>query len=475
MSPQSFPQSGNQYHPLQTSLQSLEQRFLLKPKLLYLVLSMQYFALHSFRGIFAKEKFKIQESEFVFFIGVILLLAFFINLFVAAMNDRFNRPKWLIMGLSLCSLTTFYMFALGDAMPAGARKAYFWAVLFVYLAVNSPVMSVLDKITLEYLAKMPGTGAKTYGKQRLWGTMGFLLVTLVIEGFVKGRNSFMPVYNIQLLVSVAAIAMTALLVKQTGTGERRGGLVRGFSSLLSNFNYMFFILIILLNGVSRAGMTQFITMYFDRFINKKVGGTTGGPTTGFVGFFTAKPIFLCSFCGVVLEILIFLYSEQLTARLGMYWPLMLAQVAALARFVLYYNVDPSAPSLLAKCMGIELLKGVNFGLTHMVGVQLATSMCPVEVRATSQMLYQGAFVGVATCIAGVVFAFVFDVAQLKDPLADNAKKLGEYRRFFKVNSYITLFAVVLFVLKYGLYDNVLGLRREKNVDEAVPEGKNVAV
>lgn len=88
---------------------SLERKYIISPKISYFVLSFQFYILHQFRSLFAREEFKIEESQIGMIMGVIYFLTFFTNLGIAAINDRFNRPKLLLMSLIAFSIIPFQL------------------------------------------------------------------------------------------------------------------------------------------------------------------------------------------------------------------------------------------------------------------------------------------------------------------------------------------------------------------------------
>jgi len=157
------------------------------------------------------------------------------------------------------------------------------------------------------------------------------------------------------------------------------------------------------------------------------------------------------------EIVIFFFSESLISSFGLYWPLFFSQVAALVRFFAYYSLSPGNNHVFGLSFLFELLKGVNFGFTHMVGVQLASILCSSEVKATSQMVYNGTFVGLSSMVSGFLFGRVFRNITMDGKGVDDSVKDGIYHRFYIINIALTIAAIIAFVIKYGVVDKVLTL------------------
>lgn len=438
-----------------------ERKYILSPKVLYFVLSIQFYTLHQFRSLFAKIEFHLDEAKLGVFMGIIYFLTFFTNLGVAALNDVFNRPKMLLMILITCSAIAFQFFYIKYFVAMG--KITFLVVMFFYMAANTPIISILDRITLEYLTRIPGLGAKTYGRQRLFGTVGYLTANIFVEELIKSGDTydFRVLRYFQFISTAVSLTIAFLLIKKgTRPPSSNQSIRRGFFQLLTSFNYMFFIGIILFNGICRASMTTYLSLFQKNYllvksynIPKSIPAFLRYP----MQMFNRNPFFTFSAAGVSFEIIIFFFSESLTGTFGLYWPLMFAQIASLIRFCAYSMLKPTTPHVFGLSCMFEFLKGVNFGFTHMVGVQLASLLCSPDIKATSQMFYNGTFVGLASMVSGLLFERVFKKVSMDDKNISNAVKQSVYIRFYVINIMLTIAAIVAFVIKYGIVDKKLSM------------------
>lgn len=466
----------------------VNKKYLISSKVLYLVMSMQFYVLHQFRSLFAKEVFDIKDSEIGLTMGFIYFVTFFTNLAIAAFNDRFNRPKSLLIFLILSSALSFRLFYIEYFVKIG--KPTLIVVMFLYMMTNTPIMSILDKITLEYLSGIEGIGPRTYGRQRMFGTIGYLIMNLAVEILIKPKDPSAK-YNFGILkafhiVTTSISVITAFcLIKSNSNVNTAQGIRKGFMGLLKNFHYMFFITIILLNGICRASMTNYLSVFFKNYLILKPCNIESlpSPIKYPLSIFNKNPLFTCSSMGVFLEIIIFFFSEKITFFLGLYWPLLLSQVAALLRFIAYYYLRPVNSHTFAFSCLIELLKGLNFGFTHIVGVQLASILCPIEIKATSQMFYNGTFVGLASMLSGIIFSQIFKDVTMDSNKISSAEKDAVYSKFYITNIILTLVSIVAFLIKYGFIDGVLFSKKpsesaskktiEKNEDCISLEGKTL--
>ncbi|KAM0685345.1 hypothetical protein COBT_003446 [Conglomerata obtusa] len=453
---------------MRSSFSRLNQKFLFSPKLLYFFINLQFYTLHQFRGNFVTDHFKFSKATYGTLLGVILFVTFFTNILIATANDKFNKQRACLIGL-LCLSSVFFQLFYVDAYINLFREM-FWINFLLYLMFNTSIPPLLDKITLEYLNRTPGTSSRTYGKQRLWGTIGYLIANLLVEMSIsdktneskikdkKKKYNFSGLKYYQLITTTIAATLAFFLISPGNTVHRRNDILQSWKDLIKNKAYMFFILIILLNGITRASMTMYLTIYLTDIVKLK-GYSLPSNWPVFITYpinlFNGNPLATAAFFGVILELVILYNSQYITGRFGLYWPLLFAQVFQLLRFVLYFGLNQDSTHAFAFVCMFELMKGLNFGLTHICAVQIATLLCPVHLKTTSQMIYSGTFTGLASALAGFIFGMIFKKDNLEKKDINVADKLATFKLFYMFNIGINVLSVVLFVWKYGLVDRSL--------------------
>ncbi|TBT98734.1 MFS_1-like transporter [Hamiltosporidium magnivora] len=345
----------------------------------------------------------------------------------------------------------------------------------MYLILCNAIPPLLDRITLQYLHHM-NVGSKTYGRQRMWGTVGYVISNIITEKITKptsttdditseGKDSskdrnFDTLRPYHIITTILSSLGTFFLFKSINTEGQRStrDIESGWKDLLRNKAYMFFILIILLNGITRSAMTTYLTIYQSEILELK-GYSIPEHWPGFIrtiiNIFNENPLATSSFFGVILEITILYNSNYITTRFGLYWPLLFAQVSQFIRFFAYFCMSYKNPHAFAFSCSFELMKGLNFGFTHTSGVQLATIMCPPHLKSTSQMIYSGTFTGLSSIFAGLIFGQIFAKKKLQDKDVSMDYKVSTYQRFYLVNLIVSALSILLFVVKYGLRDRVL--------------------
>jgi len=313
-------------------------------------------------------------------------------------------------------------------------------------------MPLLDKVVIEYLEKIPNLGSKTYGKQRVWATFGFVLTNYIVEKMTQTKSgeldySQINVYNY--FAGTAALVAVMLFVQNASIRSQERSATSSVFSLLKNREYLYFIFIILLSGITRASMSTYLSLYYQEVLHFSDPEPTRG--NKIVDMFYRSKISTAAMFGNVLEVIIFFNSSSITSYLGLFWPILLSQFCQLARFLLYFALDPQSNYVFEKSCFIELLKGANYGLLQTAAVQMATKLCPVHLRSSSQVLYTGTFVALGTVLSGIIFSLLFssNTEQPEEVL------LKEYRSVFMCDSVLTIGIIGLFIFKYGILENLL--------------------
>lgn len=462
------------------SLKNLNRRYLVTPKLLYFFINLQHYTLHKFRPLFVQDMFEISKSELGRGLGILLSITFFTNIFVATMNDKFGKPKMFIIGLLSMSCIFFQLFYLDWYIRF--VPFMFWINFFAYLATNTTIPALLDKLILDYLNKIPNVGAKTYGKQRIWGTVGYSLCTFIIEGVLKKNKEDSEKYDYSnlkyysVITTGISIVLVTYFINSIGSKSKgsRQDIMAGCWELVGNGEYLFFILIIFLNGLTRAGMTIYLSVYTKYILRIKPYELPVSWPTWFrsgVGIFNNLPFSTISVFEAILEITILFHSEMITQKIGLFWPLLLAQVAQLVRFISYLLLSHESSHVFVFCCLFELLKGINFGLTHSSGVQLAARMCPPHLKATSQMIYTGIFTAIGSAAAGLLFGSVFKEEEMSGSDVTMEQKIRSFKMFFTYNTIIAGITILLFFYKYGIKDGILfNAHNEKKKMEQLNRG-----
>ena len=267
------------------------------------------------------------------------------------LNDRLGRPRAQLAVAAGGSIL---------AMLALSRPAVLIGLLplaGLYSLFNSTIVPICDATTLNIL----GSLRDRYGRQRIWGTIGFILTTW-ITGQLTGRFGLRSIFPIFAIVMLGLLATTRFLPRQRlrlSLGPQEG-LVR----MVTRPRWLFFSLSLLFLGLSISGMNNFLGISL-----KMAGGSD--QLVGIVWSLAA-----------LAEIPVLFFSTQLIHRLGLRWMLAVSFLVYAVRFALYAAM-PSPEWAIP----LSLLHGFTFAMYWVASVMYINQMAPEALKTTSLGLF----------------------------------------------------------------------------------------
>ncbi len=221
-----------------------------------------------------------------------------------------------------------------------------------------------------------------YGRVRLWGSVAFLVSSVVIGRWLE-RRGIAEAYSVHLMF----LALIALAAWGMPAGAGAGTLARGFSLAR----------LLCVPGLPRvlltAGLVQGSHAMFYGF--SSIHWKSIGIGEAVIGLLWAE--------GIVVEIAIFLGSAGIAARLSPVAMLAVGGVAASIRWLLM----PLAT--VAETLAVlQLLHGASFALTHLGAVGFVAVRVPQAEGANAMALYSmtamGVFLGIAVLVSGTLYS-----------------------------------------------------------------------
>lgn len=438
-------------------LRKFNNRWLIVPKLLYFCIAAAFYTFHQFRGQFITERIDgIDKQNLGNYISIPQTISFFTNLYFGALNDKSGKQRILLLCLFLASAGFFQTFFMVS------DKLAFMANFTCYFCLISATLPLLDKVMVDYIENIPGMGVKTFGRQRVFATLGYLAANYIIEDMITVDPNDKKVKDFSKLAyynwgSVAiACVLVALFVKNLPRRESSTNYFSSMKPLIFNFDYMYFIMIVLFCGISRAFMTNYLGLYCEKvlkFNDQENNLNLFWPLNLLVDAAYSHKQFTYTFFSVLLEVIVFFNSSYITDKLGLLWPIFLSQIFQLLRFMAYYSLSyKNENSFIFVCL-IELLKGANYSLIHTSSLQLANAFSPPHLRTSSQFIYNGTFVALGTVLSGVFFQRFFSKGSGKKE--DQGEVFDEFHRAFGANIIFSIIVLVCFIAKYAIFENLL--------------------
>lgn len=297
---------------------------------------------------------------------------------------------------------TLWVLQFGCGLTVVSFVGVFWASGFWWLSLVMGLMMMFWTAVLPQLEvitlKQTQTRNISYGSVRLWGSIGFIVLTVLTGQLLDYWGSEVPVY-----VSIGVLSLlfiSTLLISHT-ENQHPEKVVSGVHwRRVTQPVFLVFLLSATLLQVSFGAYYGFFALYL-----RDLGYS--GQTTG-----------LLIALGVLAEIVIFLLSARLISRFGVKWVLIVSVLlTALRWYLLGYHVEYLITIGLA-----QLLHAFSFGLTHAASVYFIHHYFESAFQSRGQAIYISVAFGVGGALGnwvsgniwqqgvGSVEAFAFSAA-----------------------------------------------------------------
>lgn len=164
------------------TLQAWDKQWLILPKFIYFTLNCAIYATHNYTAMYFYRMWKLEVYQF----GAVSSLSavqFVGALFWGQLADRTGRHKSILL---VCTVLYGFFFCLLELKPfessVGVRaKIIYSATMYgVSCFFVSSLFPLVDAQVFSILARDPNFTKETFGRQRLWGTLGHGLITLAV-------------------------------------------------------------------------------------------------------------------------------------------------------------------------------------------------------------------------------------------------------------------------------------------------------
>ncbi|MDM8543434.1 MFS transporter [Desulfococcaceae bacterium HSG9] len=289
----------------------------------------------------------------------------------AMLADRYQIRRPIYIFCLMVSTASWGLYFLTTAY------AYMAAITIFYGIFHAPVISFLEAFTMDIL----GAKKKSYGKIRVWGSVAFISVTLIM-------GQLIDLFDVSIILSLIFAGgmiqtLAAFKVPSVKIGER--------ASLLPQIQHFFskriiiFLICAFLMLVSHGAYYAFFSIHLEK---SGLGGT-------FIGAAWA----LAS----ISEIVIMMQSDRILKRFAPEKVLVFAFLtAALRWFLLMFVRSP---------IMIMLLQGMHaftYGAFHVASIIYIDMLSPKESKTLGQAVNNAATYGLGLMVGFFISGYIYD-------------------------------------------------------------------
>ncbi|MBN1430050.1 MAG: MFS transporter [Anaerolineae bacterium] len=259
----------------------------------------------------------------------------------------------------------------------------FWIFMVLTLIITlfrTPICPIVDSAVMNTIRH---TG-DSYGRQRIWGTIGFIVLSLGLGQILTGRE-LTPIF--WLYAGFMGVGCTILsFFLPVEHVEKRIGLREGMHKLFGQRDYLSFLVAAMVLGMGTAGYVGFLGLYI-----QALGGTE-------------QQVGLAWTANALLEVPIMFFGKHWFSR---YAPQKLI-LGSMFIYILVWSLiglSPTPALAIVAVLGI----GVCYGIFWMSAVDYVSSVAPPGLGATAQTLFGAAMLGLGWSIGSVVAGYLWDV------------------------------------------------------------------
>ncbi|MGY1457679.1 MULTISPECIES: MFS transporter [unclassified Luteimonas] len=278
------------------------------------------------------------------------------------------RPiRWLRIG-SVLTVASFACF-----LPQQPEWTLF-AVMVAFCFFYNAVMPQFEAITLGHL----GANAHRYGTVRVWGSIGFILVTSGFGWLIEHRGA--AILPWAMLPLFALMALSAFANRDAGHVGPRGPAGAGFWKIVRQPRVAAFLVAAFLEQLSFGPYYTFFSVYMDGL----------GYSTSMLGLMWTV--------GVVFEVAVFFTIASVFRRWDASWLLLVSMASAVLRWWATALWPESLPVMLVA----QATHALSFAAFFAAAMQLLARHFPGRLNGHAQ----GLFYGFSSGLGGVLGALI---------------------------------------------------------------------
>ncbi len=291
--------------------------------------------------------------------------------------DRYRSSRLLLRLATALSVVAAAWVALGAVTPLALGLG-----LLAFSAMRAPIAPLLDSAALKLIVD-EGADPRDYGKLRLWGTVGFLVLSgaasLAVEATPDASAALLIAIGAWTVMTLATFALPAV------PGAPPAPVWPALWRLARSPFLGPMLLALCLHGL---GLTLYDALLAVHLESRGLGSRWVAIALAF---------------GLSAEIGVMALGRRLLDGVGAFPMLVLAAGVGALRWGLTAVV--TLPWLL---VGLQALHGVSFGLFWIAGVEVMRQHAPEEVRASAQAMLTSTAYGIGALMSSGLIALLLD-------------------------------------------------------------------
>jgi PPP family 3-phenylpropionic acid transporter len=310
-------------------------------------------------------------------IGLLAAISPIISFFSAPLwtgaADASHRHKLVTMVCILGVVIVTFIF------PNIASFGGLLLMISIYSLFGAPTGSLVDSAVLALL----GDRKERYGRIRLWGTVGYGVVAPFAGELIGRLGIKWAFWGYAILMMGGLLVVIQIPFRQSHSNS---SFRSGMRVLIANQPWMLFLVMVFIAGIGMATINNYLFVYMQSL----------GASKTLMGF--ALTI------STISEIPALFFSDQLLRRFGARGMLIIAMTTIGLRLTCYSLTTQPWVILV-----IQLCHGLTFAAIYTAGVNYAYQIAPTGMKATTQGMFTGTYMGFGSAAGGLLGGILMDL------------------------------------------------------------------
>ncbi len=309
-------------------------------------------------------------------IGLLAAISPIISFFSAPLwtgaADASHRHKLVTMVCILGVVIVTFIF------PNIASFGGLLLMISIYSLFGAPTGSLVDSAVLALL----GDRKERYGRIRLWGTVGYGVVAPFAGELIGRLGIKWAFWGYAILMMGGLLVVIRIPFRQSHSNS---SFRSGVRVLIANQPWMLFLVMVFIAGIGMATINNYLFLYMQSL----------GASKTLMGF--ALTI------STISEIPALFFSDHLLRRFGARGMLIIAMTTIGLRLTCYSLTTQPWVILV-----IQLCHGLTFAAIYTAGVHYAYQIAPTGMKATTQGMFTGTYMGFGSAAGGLLGGILMD-------------------------------------------------------------------
>jgi PPP family 3-phenylpropionic acid transporter len=289
-----------------------------------------------------------------------------------SLADRFNirKPIYILCTFLSTSVWILYLFFVD-----------FWPMLIItaiYGMFYAPIISFLEAVTMDVL----GSRKKSYGRIRVWGSISFIFMVLVLGKIID----LYSVDIILILILAGSLMLAAISIRIPAIKTQRKDLLAQGAEPLLTKRAIVFLSCAFLMLASHGAYYGFFSIHLENL----------GFDNTFIGLAWAV--------ASTAEILVMIKSDKIFGRFTLENVLFFSFLTAAARWIILFFAGSAAVILLS-----QILHAVTYGTFHMASILYMDRLAPEQAKTLGQAVNNALSYGLGLMVGFFVNGYVYEI------------------------------------------------------------------